>query len=73
MRGFELFDVPYVEKAMKMLEGGQVSSPREAARIVAEDLDKDRDTYPGKYPGASQQAICERLYVRVRKLEKRGP
>ena len=70
MRGFELFDVPYVEKAMKMLEGGQVSSPREAARIAAEELEKVGDTYPGKYPGASQEAIHDRIYKRVLKALK---
>ena len=70
MRGFEHLDAPYVEKAMKMLEGCQVSSPREAARIAAEELEKVGDTYPGKYPGASQQAIHDRIYRQLLKALK---
>lgn len=68
--GYAALDQPYVEKAMKMLEGCQVSSPREAARIAAEELEKVGDTYPGKYPGASASAIHDRIYKRVLKALK---
>ena len=58
---------------MEMFLSGQVSSLREAAFIVGEELYKDRDNHLGKFPGNSQQTISERLYVRVRELEKQEP
>lgn len=71
MRGFKLLDRPHVEKAKAMFEKGEVSTPREAARIVAEELCRNGDDYTGRYPGNSEQAIFERIYRQLLKVVTR--
>lgn len=68
VRGFKLLDRPHVEKAKSMYDSGQVPTPREAARIVAEELYRNGGDYKGRYPGNSEQAIFERIYRQLLKV-----
>lgn len=64
-RGYGHLDRPFVTEAVRLARSGKVSSPSEAARIVAHDLFAKRDDYPGKFPGASLEAVEQRLKRQV--------
>ena len=66
--GYAALDQPHVQRAKAMFEKGEVSTPREAARILAEELYRNRDDYTCRYPGNSEQAIFERIYRKLLKV-----